>query len=147
MELSAWHIWIIIGILLLILEMFTVDFLFAAFAAACVAAGVAAAADASTNWQVAVFIIVAVIVLVVLRPIIKRHLYKRSDPRKTNADAMLGRIGTVVETVGPENNPGRVKLGGEEWRSVSNDGTTLAEDTRVEVTDISGATLTVRHKA
>ena len=144
MDLSAWHIWIICGILLLILEIFTVDFLFAAFASACAAAGIAAASDASLNWQVGVFIIVAVIVLLVFRPIFRRHLYKKSDPRKTNIDAMIGRLGTVIEIVGPEDNPGRVRLGSEEWRSVSDDGAEIAQDARVEVTKVSGATLTVK---
>lgn len=145
--LEPWHVWIIGGILLIILEMFTSTFFLASFGAAALATSIAAANDASTAWQLGVFAIVSSLMLILLRPVAVKGLYRRSDSQPTNAAAMIGRTGLVVDEIPGQLRPGRVKIGGEEWRSMSFDDNFIPENTVVTILEIDGATLTVRPAA
>jgi membrane protein implicated in regulation of membrane protease activity len=103
-----------------------------------------AAQGAGAVWQLAGFAIFNAVLLILVRPIAQRALYHRSDTRPTNAHALIGQTGIVVEPIPAPHQPGRVKLGGEEWRALSADGTPVSENTLVEIIHIDSATLTVR---
>lgn len=142
--LAPWQIWVIGGIILIILEMFTCTFFLASFGAAALITAIPAANDASLSWQLATFAISNAVLLAVLRPLAVRSLYRKSDVRPTNVNALIGQTGTVVDQIHDSHRPGRVKLGGEEWRALSEDGLQLPPDTVVEIVSIDSATLIVR---
>jgi membrane protein implicated in regulation of membrane protease activity len=142
--LAAWHLWVILGILLIILEMTTHTFFLFSFGSAALATAIAAHQDASTSWQLGIFAIVSFLMVILIRPIVMRALYQRSDTRPTNAHALIGQLATVVDSIPGSLRAGRVKLGSEEWRALSDDELPIAEHTVVEVTKIDSATLTVR---
>ena len=96
------------------------------------------------SWQLATFAIANAVLLATIRPLVVKGLYHRSDNRPTNVNALVGQTGTVVEVIHDHLRPGRVKLGGEEWRALSEDGLTLPPDTVVEIVSINSATLIVR---
>jgi membrane protein implicated in regulation of membrane protease activity len=142
--MEHWHYWIIAGIVLCILEIFTADFLLIGLGVAAMAASIASYSEASMPWQVGVFAIVSVVFVFTIRPLAKKHFYKSSDPRTSNVDAMHGKRGIVVDPIPENGQPGRVKLGGEEWRAVTDDGVALEPGTEVVVERVDGATLHVR---
>ncbi len=142
--MEPWHYWLIAGIVLCILEIFTTDFLLLGLGLAAVGSSIASYYEASMPWQVGIFAIVAVIFVFTIRPIAKRQFYKTSDPRTSNVDAMKGKRGVVVDAIPENGQPGRVKLGGEEWRAVTEDGVTIDPGTEVVVDRVDGATLHVR---
>ena len=144
LNLASWHLWVIGGVLLIIMEMFTLSFFLASFGVAAFITAIAAAYDASLEWQLGVFAIANVFLLIFLRPFVVKGLYRRSDDRPTNCHALVGTKALVVDSITDANRPGRVKLGGEEWRGLSFDGSSIPEDTVVEVVSIDGSTLTVR---
>jgi membrane protein implicated in regulation of membrane protease activity len=80
----------------------------------------------------------------------RRHVRSRwARPNvPTNVDALMGRTGMVVETIGPEQ-PGRVRIDGEEWRArlASDDLGQIEEGRTVLVGNIDGVTLFVRPAA
>lgn len=141
--METWHWWLIAAIVLMIAEVLTTDFLLATFGLACLAASTAAGFGVGLIAQLSVFVITASISLAVVRPAAKRWLYQSTDTAKMNSEGLIGRRGTVVDEVGGEESPGRVKLGGEEWRAVSGTGKPLSSGTVVHVTALDGATLTV----
>ncbi|MCB1090961.1 MAG: NfeD family protein, partial [Verrucomicrobiae bacterium] len=49
-----------------------------------------------------------------------------------------------ADPVSGENAPGRVKIGGEEWRAISADGSMINPGAVVEIVSLDGATVTVR---
>lgn len=69
----------------------------------------------------------------------------QSAPVKSNADALIGREGIVVQRIAPHA-PGQVKVNDEIWRAdVANDTETpLEPGQRVTVAGIDGVTLQVR---
>ncbi len=142
-HLDSWHVWIIFGILLLILEMFSFSFFLASFGLAALLTAFVAAGDASFTWQIASFAAVSTALLALLRPL-ARGMYAKSDPQRTNVDALSGQIGLVIEQINDAAAPGRVKVGGEEWRALSSDGSLLAVGARVSIIAVDGATLMVR---
>ncbi|MEM0897743.1 MAG: NfeD family protein [Verrucomicrobiota bacterium] len=142
--MEPWHYWIIAGCVLCILEIFTGDFLLLGLGIAAVGSGVAAYYDASLTWQVGVFAIVSVVFVFGIRPVAKRHFYHTSDHRVSNVDAMRGKRGVITSPIPEGGQAGRVRLGAEEWRAVSEDGLSLSEGIEVVVEAVEGATLHVR---
>ena len=142
--MEPWHYWLIAGIVLCILEIFTADFLLIGLGVAAMASSISSYAEASYPWQVGIFAIVAVVFVFTIRPLAKKHFYKTSDPRTSNVDAMRGKRGIVVDSIPENGQPGRVKLGGEEWRAVTDDGLSIESGAEVVVEQVDGATLHVR---
>lgn len=138
--MQDWHLWVIAGIALLIVEMFTFSFLFGSFGTAALITAAVAGQDASLAWQLFTFCVASAVCLAFLRPL-ARKAHDSAEHKPTNAHALVGRQGIVVEAIGQQ--PGRVKLGGEEWRAVSGSSQSLEEGACVRITDVQGATLTV----
>ncbi len=141
--MQSWHLWTIIGLLLLTLEMMTPAFFFASFGIAALITAPLAAYGLGTTAQLGAFAAISVLSMAAVRPFFVRCVYRRRIA-PVNAHALVGQSGRVVDAVGPSDDPGRVKVGGEEWRAVSESGSLLASGTRVEITAVASATLTVR---
>lgn len=118
MELHAWHLWSVAGILLLTLEVFTTGFVLAIFGVACFAAALAAAFGLSVGLQFLSFASASALLAFTLRPLLAHYGVTRQDTARTNVDALIGRQGRVVETLAPHQS-GRVKVDGEDWLAVS----------------------------
>lgn len=142
--MEPWHWWLILAIVLMIAEVLTSDFLLATFGIACLAGSAVAGFGADLTWQLAAFAVAAAMCLAVVRPAVKRWLYQSGEKLKTNTDSMIGRRGTVVDDAAGDDAPGRVKIGGEEWRAVSGSGAMLPAGTVVEIVSLDGSTVTIR---
>lgn len=139
--MQDWHLWVIAGIALLIVEMFTFSFLFGSFGTAALITAAVAGQDASLAWQLFTFCVASAVCLAIMRPL-ARKAHVSAEHKPTNVHALVGRQGIVIESVGQQ--PGRVKLGGEEWRAIAESSQSLDEGTAVCITNVQGATLTVR---
>jgi membrane protein implicated in regulation of membrane protease activity len=139
-------VWIIIAVLLVAIELATVSF-FAIFAAAgaVAAAIVAAFAPGAYGVQIAVAAVVAGIGVVVVRPYVSRVFGHRGDG-STVGGVHGGLIGAQAMTLDEiaVHTPGHIRLLGETWLAVTHDGLTIAPGTPVNVTKVSGTTLTVK---
>jgi membrane protein implicated in regulation of membrane protease activity len=145
MNMQAWHIWVIAGVVLIIFEMFTISFVLASFGVACLLAAIAAALDVGLNGQLAVFAVASVVSLFAIRPLFHKRVYLHSEQRKTGSAAMIGQSGIVVERVGGPTAPGRVKIAGEEWRAIAaSAGDSFEPGTAVEISAVDSATLVVQ---
>ncbi len=113
MEAQYW--WLIAGILCLLIEIFTPGFFAASLGIGAFGAAGIAFFGGSLEWQLFVFSIVSVLSIFLLRPIIKKHLYDTDDVR-TNADALIGRVGTVIKEIDEATNQGRCAIDGDEWQ-------------------------------
>jgi membrane protein implicated in regulation of membrane protease activity len=123
--------------------MLSFSFFPASFGTAALLTALAAAQTAlGTAGQLGIFAVASVLCLALVRPFM-RGLYRGSDNRPVLTDALLGTMGTVVDPIA-FNSPGRVRIGGEEWRAVSRERDPLPEGTKVQILQVEGATLTVR---
>lgn len=135
-----WWIWLAAGGLLLVVEMLTVDLLFASLAfSALIAAGVSFLTP-SAPVQGIVFAIAAVISIFLLRPIALKNLKKSSPDIATNIEALIGASAITISEV--DENGGQVKLNGEIWSARSSTGR-IKKTTQTKVVAIEGATAVV----
>ncbi len=141
--MESWHLWTITGLLLLILEMLIPAFFFASFGLAALITAPIAAQGTGTTAQLGTFAAVSVLCMAAVRPFFMRCVY-RKQIAPVNVHALIGQSGSVVDAIGAGTETGRVKVGGEEWRALSESGAPLAPGTRIQITAVESATLTVR---
>ena len=137
-----WQVWAIIAIACLIMELMAGDFFIICFSFGAVVAAIAAAIGLNGYWQLFVFALFTVVFLFWFRPLAKRYLHRGEDPRVSNAEALLGRVGTVVETIEADGY-GRVQIDGDIWKAVTLCGHNIPKGASVKVTDRVSTIITV----
>ncbi|HRO09135.1 MAG TPA: NfeD family protein [Saprospiraceae bacterium] len=145
MDLDIWHIWIIVAIILLIVEIFTVGFLTATFAIGCFLAGIMSFMGFGIKIQLLFFSVGTLIGFFGVRPFMLRFAHKKSDRIKTNADALVGKIGYVSETIDNTKNQGRIMVEGDDWRAESDKEEIIQTGNKVEVLKVNSTILIVSH--
>jgi len=138
-----WQMWAVVALVCLILELTAGDFFIICFAIGAVPAAIAAALGAGIYVQILVFAVVTLLSLFYVRPFAKRYLHKGEDKRISNADALLGRQGRVVETI-KAGGFGRVQIDGDIWKAVAKGDADIPEGSTVTVIDRESTIITVK---
>ena len=144
-----WQVWAVMAVICLILEMTAGDFFIICFSIGAVFAAITALVGGNIYWQLLLFAIFTLISLFWVRPFAQRYLHKDEDNRVSNADALMGRQGRVVEAVKADGF-GRVQIDGDIWKAVTNEPTDIPAGKNVRVvgresTIITVETLNVEH--
>lgn len=141
-EYMVW-VWLALLVLFIITEVATVQLTTVWFAGgALIAMLLAAFGVKSITLQVIVFLAVSVILLIATRPLVKKHINKKSQP--TNADRNIGQQAVVTEEINNLEGRGAAKINGTEWTARSENGDIIPTGTTVTVTKIDGVKLIVR---
>ena len=96
-----WQLWAILSVVCLILELTAGDFFIICFSIGAIFACLTDALGGGIVVQLAVFAAFTLASLFFVRPFAVRFLHKGEPNRVSNADALLGRKGRVVEVVRP----------------------------------------------
>lgn len=134
-------LWAIVLVACVIAEAVTLQLVTIWFAAGAAAAIIAAAMDLPLFIQIILFTVVSALLLAVTRPLIQKIKVKNVLP--TNIDAEIGKIAVVTELVSNEDNTGRIRIGGVNWKARSFDGSSFPVGANVCVEKISGTTVYV----
>ena len=137
---EPWIIWVALGIICVIIEIFTPGFLFLSFGIGAILTGLIALIIPSITFQILAFAVITLVVFILSRKFSKKFI--SSNYEETNVKALIGKTGKVTEKI-PANEKGYVKIGGEEWAAVSKDKTEIPKDSRIKVNDIDGNKLIV----
>lgn len=138
---NMWQVWAVVAVLGLILELSSGDFFIICFAiGACGAAIVSPFAGFYV--QLAVFAVVTALSIFQVRPFALRYLHRGDSDRVSNADALMGRTGRVVETVKAQGY-GRVAIDGDVWKAVSHETQDIPVDANVRVVGRESTIITV----
>jgi membrane protein implicated in regulation of membrane protease activity len=137
-----WQMWAVLAVICLILELTAGDFFIICFSIGAVFAALSAMIGGGIYVQLAVFALFTLISLFWVRPFAQRYLHKGEDNRVSNADALLGRQGRVVETV-KANGYGRVQIDGDVWKAVTNEDADIPEGASVTVVGRESTIITV----
>ncbi len=137
--------WLILFVVLLIVEIFTMGLTTIWFAAGALAAFLVGMLGLGLPVQAATFIVVSVILFVVTRPIAVRFFNQERE--KTNVEGLIGQQGLVKQDIDTLQATGQVEVRGQEWsaRTEAPDGKIL-KGTTVVVDGIQGVRLIVREK-
>jgi membrane protein implicated in regulation of membrane protease activity len=136
-------VWLIIGIALVVAEVFTVDLVLLMLAVGAFAGAGTALVTDSIVAQVLVFAVVSVLALAGVRPFVKkRMLHSADDGTPLSVAAVEGFEAVVLERVDTDH--GLVKIQGDTWTARVFDATQVLEPgERVKVVDVKGATALV----
>jgi len=132
--------WLILGLLLLIGEVFTLDFSLSCFGIACFAAAGISAAGLNAYWQLITVAIFIFALLFTLRPFALKYLIKKNGFRD-NINALIGKTATVFEIDSANNKKGWVKIDADHWAVEADK--QLAAGNSVKINKIDGTTLIV----
>lgn len=144
MENLAWIFWTILGILLIVAEVFTAGFVLLWFGVAALAAAFAAIVGTGFAFQFLIFVIVSVVLTALSRTIFVKYFTHREE-LKSGIDSLPGQIGTVVSASKGAMNDGEVRVFGSVWRAFPAEGEeALKEGERVEIVRVQGASVFVR---
>ena len=139
--MQSWLLWLTIAAVLGIAELMTATLDLLLLAVAALAAAAMGALGLGVGIQLLAFAVTAAAMITLVRPVARRHLAGTPQLRSGVA-ALIGREAVVLSPVGRD--PGRVRIGGEEWTARSYDPDLLIPaGTRVDVFAIEGATALV----
>ena len=139
---NLWLIWVIVSILCLILELSSGDFFILCFAIGAAVAAIVAGCGMSLTWQIISFAVISALSLLLVRPALIKKLHKPNRERLSNADAIVGQVGRVSESI-EAGGYGRVAIDGDDWKSTSVGGVAIEKGTRVRVVKMDSIILTV----
>jgi membrane protein implicated in regulation of membrane protease activity len=148
MDNIAWIMWTVLGIILIIAEIFTPGFVLLWFGVGALAAAFAGILGLnSLPLQFLIFAIVSVALTAASRTIFVNYFSreKHGTDLKSGVDGLPGKIGTVVSSSRGALNEGAVKVFGSTWTAYPAEGEEpLEAGERVEVLRVQGASIYVR---
>ena len=127
-----WTVWAVVAMLCLIMEMSSGDFYVTCFGIGAVAALVVSLPGMPFWTQVVAFAVFSVLSIYFLRPRLVALLNRSTGHRLSNADAIIGRIGEVSETI-KAGGYGRVKLDGDDWKAEADSAADIPAGTKVRI--------------
>ena len=137
--MEAWVIWIIVGAIFVIAEIFSASFFAGPIGFGCIVAAILAEQEASAAVQFASFSITTVVMLLAIRPIVLKMLQNKSDEQVSGIETYVGKQGRITETVDPQSGTGRIKIGSESWRAISDKNIIIEEESLAIVVRIEGS--------
>lgn len=135
--------WLIICIILVIVEVATLNLTTIWFAIGGFIAYLTGFVGAGFWGQFFVFVIVSLIMLFFTRPVARRYLNKGRV--KTNAESLVGQIAKTTSCLNNREGFGSAVINGQEWSAISSDDKIIIEEGEdVEILEVRGVKLVVR---
>jgi len=140
----VYYFYLVLAVSCFIGELFTMD-----FSLTCIGIGLLGAAfgvwmGLGIGSQAVLFVCLALLAFISVRPMAKKWLYMHTKNVKTNVDALIGRIVTVI-TAPDEEHIGRVQTDGDNWRAYFETDAQVGD--KVVVKKMDGNTLFVTTKS
>lgn len=138
-------VWLVLMIVLLAIEAFTLGLTTIWFAGGALAAFLVSLAGAAVWLQVVLFLAVSIVLLVFTRPIAVRYLNGRTTA--TNVDSLIGKECVVTEEINNLCAKGAVAVGGVTWTArAEQEDRVIGQGTIVEIVKIDGVKVIVKEK-
>ena len=135
---NGWAFWLVVMLLLLGIEMLSLDLWFAMLAGGALVATFTALADAEFWLQLIVFSAVSLILMLTLRPFAMRMLRNRTSDGRSNVDRLINSHAVVVERV--THHTGLIRVHGDTWTARTTLAQGIAPGEHVVIDRVQGAT-------
>ena len=142
MPFEIWWIWMILAVVLIVAEIFTAGFFLLWFGIGAFIGGLLALINLGPAWQVGAFAVVSGVLFMLSRRFAEK--FSKAQPPGVGADRVKDMEGVVIEKIDNMKNHGRVRIGREEWKAESADGSVIGVGKRVKVTGQEGTHLSVK---
>ncbi len=138
--MEAWTFWLILGVILMVAEIFTPTFFIFWFGV-----GAMVAALVSLYFGVYVQVLTFGAVSMVLVLLTRRLVLSWEPSRKIHVEEIVGKEALVIETIDNKQGTGLVKINGDVWRAFSEDDDVIVEKgEHVKILRVEGAHVVVR---
>ncbi|MBI3430090.1 MAG: NfeD family protein [Actinobacteria bacterium] len=139
------HYWVWLALAggFLVVEILTMSLIFLSFALAALVGALAAALWSDSYLQWVGFAVAAVLSLAVIRPLVRKYLFRKSSGTSTGFAALIHEEATTITEVTTET--GRIRLRNEVWTARCDSGS-IPEGASVTVVRIDGAVAIVTPK-
>lgn len=146
MEQVGWLIWLLLGVGLIVAEIFTLGFVLFWFGLGALAAALAGILGLGLGGQFLVFAVVSIALTVMSRTIFAQYLpHNDANAMKSGVDSLPGKIGTVAEASKGALSKGAVNVFGSTWTAYPIEGEMeLIEGEKVEVVEVRGSSIYVK---
>ena len=135
--------WLILFVVLLIIEIFTMGLTTIWFAGGALVAFIMAFIGFELPVQIIVFLLVSILLLVLTRPIAIKFF--NQERQKTNAESLIGQKAVVLDTIDTIHGTGRVEVNGMEWSAKVDEEAHIIEAGEIVVIEgIQGVKLIVK---
>ena len=135
--------WLILFVILLIIEIFTMGLTTIWFAGGAIIAFVLAFIGFELPVQIIVFLLVSILLLVLTRPLAIKFFNK--ERQRTNVESLIGQKAIVLEKIDTLRGVGRVEVNGMEWSAKTDEPEMLIEAGEIVIIEgIQGVKLIVR---
>ena len=134
-------LWIVLMVALIIVEASTANLVCIWFAIGALAAVVGKLSGLSLLYQTVTFVLVSAVALCATKPLVKK--LRGNGKTATNADMVIGKTGIVTEEITNDKFAGKVKVAGQEWSAVTEDGSEISKNSKITVKKIDGVKLVV----
>ncbi len=138
-----WLNWIILGIILSIIEIFTPTFFTLLFGIGAFLAGLASYLGASIAVQWIVFLGVTAFLVLYIRRFYIKYLYRKSS-KEANVDGYIGKTALVLSDVIKNSLKGRVKIEGEVWLAITEEDEPIKTGENAKIVGVSGTKLIIK---
>jgi len=142
MNFQDWHYWFAGTFLFFVLEIFVPGFIMGSIGLGCLLAACGALLGCPLWMNIILGIAGFFVGISMLKPILNR--FGKPVTIKTNAEGLIGKTGNVIEKIDPETGHGRVRIDGDDWRAVSEDGFAIEKGCAVEIVAFESIVITVR---
>ena len=142
----SWILWLVLGICLVVAEIFTLGFVLLWFGVGALAAAIASYLGFGIGVQFLLFAVVSIALTAMSRTIFSNYIFHRDEERlKTAVESLPGRVGTVATASRGALHEAAVKVYGSTWTAYPVDGESqLEEGEKVEVVEVKGSSIYVR---
>lgn len=135
--MEAWILWIAVGVLFIIIEIFTPGFFFFSFGIGAILSGLFAYIfPDNIVMQFLIFSIITFIAFLLMKKFASKIL--KNSNIDSNMYALSGKIGIVTQLI-KRDSKGHVKIGGEEWSAIfEEDLEQINEGEKVKILRVEG---------
>ncbi len=127
--MDLWQLWLLIGVIILIVDMFTTTLFLVNISLAFFLTAIVAYFGGNIFWQMGVLLVFSSLFLVFLRPLLIRKL--KTGETKSADDMYVGQAAKVIEKT--DNLSGRIAVYGEEWHAKSKDNQVFEVNENVKI--------------
>ena len=146
MDQLTWILWLVLGVVLIVAEIFTLGFFLLWFGVGAIAAALVGVLGGGLFLQFLVFAVVSIGLTAMSRTIFSTYFsHDDKNAMKSGVDSLPGKVGTVSEASKGALNEAAVKVFGSTWTAYPIEGESeLVQGEKVEVIEVRGSSIYVR---
>jgi membrane protein implicated in regulation of membrane protease activity len=142
--MTAFWFWVIVAIAFAVVEVMTVAFFAVFITIGALGAALVSLLGFNLLVQAIVLGVLGVAGILIARPYLVERLHIGRPALRSGADSMVGQQAILLEPILGVGQPGHLKIAGELWPALTDDGSPMPANTMVVVTALRSTTLIVR---